>query len=53
VYVEINPQDAKRLGIRGQAQVVAASRRGQIAAAAFVTTTVRPGQVFVPIHYAP
>ena len=52
VYVEINPRDAERLGIQPQAQVVVASRRGNLTATAFVTHTVRPGQVFLPMHYA-
>ncbi len=52
VYVEINPIDAKRLGIAPQSRVVVSSRRGQVEATAVVTTTVQPGQVFIPMHYA-
>jgi len=52
VYVEINPIDAKRLGLVPQSQVVVSSRRGQVEATAVVTTTVQAGQVFMPMHYA-
>ena len=51
VYVEINSVDADRLGIEPNSQVQIASRRAQIRATAFVTNTVQPGHVFVPMHY--
>ncbi len=50
-YVEINPADAKRLGIGPGDEVSIRSRRAFITATAFVTSTVRAGQVFVPMHY--
>lgn len=50
-YVEINPVDAERLGIEAEATVRIASRRGEVTANAFVTPTVQPGQVFMPMHY--
>jgi assimilatory nitrate reductase catalytic subunit len=28
------------------------SRRGELVAVAFVTPTIQPGQVFIPMHYA-
>jgi len=51
-YVEIHPDDARRLGIAPNRPVRLASRRASITANAFVTPTVRPGQIFVPMHYA-
>ena len=51
IYVEINPDDAKRLGIETGELVEVSSRRGQLEAVAFVTGTVAPGQVFIPMHY--
>ena len=51
-YVEINPKDAKRLGIRVNDVVSIVSRRAEITAAAFITPTVQPGQIFIPMHYA-
>lgn len=52
IYVEINPQDARRDGIRPNTMVTVESQRGKVAAKAFVTPTVQPGQVFIPMHYA-
>ncbi len=51
-YVEISPSDAKSLGIDPNAWVVVRSARGSMKARAHVTNVVRPGQVFVPMHYA-
>lgn len=52
VYVELNPEDARRLGVESASMVKVASRRGALEAQAFVTATVQPGQVFIPMHYA-
>ncbi len=51
VYVEINPQDARREGIRPNQDVIVESQRGRLRAKAFVTPTVQPRQVFIPMHY--
>jgi len=51
VYVEINPEDAERLGIVSDEVVVVRSRRGELRAAVLITATVQPGQVFVPMHF--
>ena len=51
-YVEINVQDAARFAISPGARVWLSSRRGRVQACAFVTLTVQPGQVFMPMHYA-
>jgi anaerobic selenocysteine-containing dehydrogenase len=50
-YAEINPHDAERLGIRKNSVIRIASRRAEIRATAFVTPTIRPGQLFIPMHY--
>jgi assimilatory nitrate reductase catalytic subunit len=50
-YVEIHPEDAKRLGIEAHSPVMISSRRGSLSAKAFLTPTVQPGQVFLPMHY--
>lgn len=52
IYVEISPEDAARLEIESGQRVRVSSRRGEVTAAAFVTTSVAPGQVFMPMHYA-
>jgi assimilatory nitrate reductase catalytic subunit len=51
IYVEINPADARKLGIKPNETVLVESQRGSIEAQAFVTPTVRPSQVFIPMHY--
>jgi anaerobic selenocysteine-containing dehydrogenase len=51
-YVEVNPIDAARLGIAPGSEVEVWSRRGRVEATAFVTPTVQPGQLFIPMHYA-
>ena len=51
VYVEVNPADARARGIVTSDTVRIESRRGRITATAFVTRSVQPGHVFVPMHY--
>ncbi len=51
IYVEINPDDARALGVAPHERVIVESQRGSIRARAFVTPLVQPGQVFVPMHY--
>ena len=50
-FVEINPGDAKELGLKPQQNVIVQSRRGQMIANAMITPTVAPGNVFMPMHY--
>ena len=51
-YVELSPVDAASRGIGPGDDVVVASTRGSMRARAFVTATLSPGQVFVPMHFA-
>jgi assimilatory nitrate reductase catalytic subunit len=51
-YVEINPFDAEELGIVPNSRVAVISRRARVECTAFVTPTVQPGHVFLPMHYA-
>ncbi|MBC8355489.1 MAG: molybdopterin-dependent oxidoreductase [Planctomycetes bacterium] len=51
IYVEINAEDASREKIEPNQWVTVESQRGRVRAKAFVTRTVRPGQVFIPMHY--
>jgi formate dehydrogenase alpha subunit len=50
--VELNPDDAKRLGVRDGQMVEVRSRRGKIHIQAEVTKKVKPGVVFIPFHFA-
>ncbi|MGC4063774.1 MAG: molybdopterin dinucleotide binding domain-containing protein [Polyangiaceae bacterium] len=48
----MSPDDARSRGIRTGQLIRIRSRRGHFDATAHVTTTVKPGQLFVPMHYA-
>ena len=50
LLVEIAPADAAAVGVRAGDEVVVESRRGSIRAIAQPTPTIRPGQVFLPMH---
>ena len=50
--VEINPEDAQRLGIQDHAHVRVRSRRGEIQVKASITKRSPQGTVFIPFHFA-
>jgi predicted molibdopterin-dependent oxidoreductase YjgC len=50
-YVELNPVDAKELGIDSGDQITVSTRRGSLSALAFVASTVARGSIFLPMHY--
>ncbi len=50
-WVEIHPDDAARLRVTTGDRVAVHSRRGRTRALAVVTPIVRPGQVFMPMHF--
>ncbi|SDT95450.1 nitrate reductase (quinol-dependent), catalytic subunit [Verrucomicrobium sp. GAS474] len=52
IYAEVHPDDARRLGLGPRDSVRIVSRRGSVVAAAYVTASVPPGHVFLPMHYA-
>jgi formate dehydrogenase alpha subunit len=51
-YVEINPVDAEKYGLRENNKVRVASRRGAIEIWPLITTRVPVGTVFIPFHFA-
>ena len=51
-YIEIHPEDAKRIGLNGGRRVRVVSRRGQIELGARITERIKPGIVFIPFHFA-
>ncbi len=51
-YVEINPKDAKVLGVKDGDIVHLATRRGETKVPARVSNVVEPGVFFVPFHFA-
>jgi sulfite reductase (NADPH) flavoprotein alpha-component len=50
-FVQIHPLDAEQLGMHQGVLVKVASRRGFAIYPAHVTTRVRPGECFAPIHW--
>ena len=52
LLIEISPADARRLGIQSGQPVSVASRRGELCGVAHVTSTIAPGQIFIPMHHA-
>jgi anaerobic selenocysteine-containing dehydrogenase len=51
LYVEVNPADAAPLKLTSHEWVEVISPRGAVRARAFITPTVRAGEVFMPMHY--
>ncbi|WP_159914680.1 bifunctional nitrate reductase/sulfite reductase flavoprotein subunit alpha [Pantoea sp. 18069] len=51
-FVEIHPEDAAALGIRGKDRVEIRSRRGRAVLPAVVTDRVRAGNCFAPFHWS-
>ncbi len=49
--IEVNKEDAARLGLNGHKRVRVTSRRGSIEAEAWVTDRVPPGMVFANFHF--
>jgi len=50
-FVEVNPEDASKAGIKNEDMVTLETRRGSIEAEAKVTDEVPPGLLFVPFHF--
>jgi len=50
-YMELNPEDANKLGVRKNQMVKVSSRRGEICLRAEVSSIVLPGTVFIPFHF--
>jgi predicted molibdopterin-dependent oxidoreductase YjgC len=50
-FVEMHPRDAKRRGIADGDRVEVSSRRGSVEVQAIVSRQVRPGCVWMPLHF--
>ncbi len=50
-YIEVNPADAERLGVKAHDLVQISSRRGTVQLPARISERVRAGMVFVPFHW--
>ena len=51
-FVELHPDDAKRLGVAERDPLLVASRRGELRVRARLTEMVLPGVAFIPFHFA-
>ncbi|HEY0550813.1 MAG TPA: nitrate reductase [Verrucomicrobiae bacterium] len=51
-YVEVSAGDAGKLSLESGTRVRVSSPRGAVEAVVFVSPSVAPGQVFMPMHYA-
>jgi len=49
--IEVNPNDAEKLGLAEQQHVRVTSRRGHIEAQAWFTDRVPPGMVYANFHF--
>ncbi len=49
--IEVNDQDAEKLGLNGNKRVRVSSRRGKIEAEAMITDRVPPGMVYANFHF--
>ena len=49
--IEVNPEDARHMGINGHTRVRVTSRRGSIEAEAWITERVPPGMVYANFHF--
>ncbi|KFB10869.1 nitrate reductase [Nitratireductor basaltis] len=50
-FAEINPRDARQLGIDDASLVRVANDRGEIVVRALITPRQQPGNIFVPMHW--
>jgi len=50
-FVEVNPEDASKAGVKNKDVVTLKTRRGSIETEAKVTDEVPPGLLFVPFHF--
>lgn len=50
-FVEINPEDAKRLGIEKNQMCKVSTRRGELVVRAEVTEKIKKGVIWMPFHF--
>ncbi|RMF94699.1 MAG: formate dehydrogenase subunit alpha [Candidatus Schekmanbacteria bacterium] len=50
-YVELHPDDAKKIGLADREYCLVSTRRGEIKAMARITDMVIPGIIFMPFHF--
>ena len=51
-FVQINPVDAQKLGIKNKIKVKVKTRRGELVVAAEVTDKIKAGVIWMPFHFS-
>jgi anaerobic selenocysteine-containing dehydrogenase len=51
-FIEVHRRDARKLGVESGDPVRVVSRRGEVDAEVWVSPRVRPGCVWMPMHFA-
>ena len=51
LLTDLNPEDGERMGIAHGEYVRVSSRRGSIVSKVMITDRVKPGMIFMPLHY--
>ena len=51
-FVELHPRDARKRGIKQHDMVEVSSRRGKVQVRAVISRQVRPGCIWMPLHFA-
>lgn len=51
IYLEIHPEDARRLSLKEGDTAIVKSRRAELKASVYLAPTVQKGQIFIPMHY--
>ncbi len=50
-FMEINPEDAEKLGLKERSKVKVSSRTGEVVTEAHITDKITPGVVFMTFHF--
>lgn len=50
LLLDLHPADAKKLGLRERDKITVSSRRASIETQVHLSTSVQPGQIFLPMH---
>jgi len=50
-FIEINPKDAEKLGLKERSKVKVSSKTGEVVTEAHITDKITPGVVFMTFHF--
>jgi len=52
LYVDLSPKDAEKMGLKTEDYAIVSSAQAEVKVKVFITTSVRSGQIYMPMHYA-